>query len=62
MNSILSFITIQRQNAVSIDNIKMLINNFEREINTEAKAKDYLQQWSQEVQIKTETYGKKIGL
>ena len=28
-------------------------------IDTEAKARKYIQQWSQEVQIKTETYGNK---
>ena len=39
MNSILSFITIQKQQAESYENIiKLLIDNFEREINTELKA------------------------
>ena len=60
MNSILSFITIQKQQAESYENIiKLLIDNFEREINTEMKARQYLQQWSQEITIKTETYGNK---
>ena len=60
MNSILSFITIQKQNAESFENIiKLLMNNFEKDISTEMKAREYLQQWSQEIKIKTETYGNK---
>ena len=60
MNSILSFITIQKQHAESYQNIiKLLMHNFEQEIDTEMKARTYLQQWSEEIKIKTETYGNK---
>ena len=60
MNSILSFITIQKQHGESLENIiRLLMNNFEKEIDTEMKARQYLQQWSEEIRIKTEAYGNK---
>ena len=60
MNSIKSFITLQRQSGERLDTtIKQLMENFPEEIPTDKKAREILNEWNEEVRMKMDSYGNK---
>ena len=60
MDSIKSFITIQRQNGVMKDDlVDNLMENFTKEIPDEDRALELIAEWQDEIQMKADAYGNK---